>query len=130
MLIEEECDCCEIDDEIDEMEECSSPEMEIEKTSTKQETFDEIINSQKASGEFINIESFIDEMKSFNYQSLNKIVVQTIFIIELLKYHFKEYKTEWNLMVKKAQQWIDSQNITIPDDMKAEMMKLIESMKY
>ena len=85
---------------------------------SKRECFNLIINSQKASGQFVDVELFIKELQSFDYKGIDKIIIQTFFIIELLQEQFKEFKVEWKLLVKKAQQWLNQQSVTIDEEMK------------
>ena len=97
---------------------------------TKRECFKLIINSQKATGRFTHVELFIDQLESFDYDEFDKIFIQTFFIVELLQIHFKEYKTEWKLFVKKANQWLEKQSVEISIEMKEKLMNLIHSISF
>ena len=94
---------------------------------TKRECFNLIVNSQNASGQFINVETFIEELQSFDYKGIDKVVIQTFFIIQLLEEQFKEFKTEWRLLVKKANEWLATQNNEIPDEILVKIENLVNS---
>ena len=104
----------------------------IEKKSfkTKRECFNLIVNSQNATGEFMNVESFIEAFDSFDYKNYNIIIIQTYFIVELLQIQFKEFKIEWKLLVKKANQWLEKQSVEISNEMKQKIMNLIHSISF
>ena len=101
-----------------------------QKPMSKREMFRKIIHSQKATGQFVDVESFVDELKSFNYGNLDKVVLQTFFIIHLLEVQFKELKIEWLLIATKALQWLKQQNVKIPDDIKSELSSIIQKMTF
>ena len=63
-------------------------------------------------------------------KNLIKIIIQTYFIVELLQNHFNEFKTEWNLLVKKPNQWLDKQSVEISDEIKQKIMNLIHSILF
>ena len=108
-----------------------SKEMEQKFTNvSKREFFNKIVLSQKAIGQFVDVETFINELQSFDYQGIDKIIIQTFFIVELLKEKFKEYKIEWKLLVKKANQWLKQQNVVINDEMKQIIMNIIQSLSF
>ena len=80
-----------------------SPEIIIDSIRTrKQSSFNLIVNSQHVTGAFMNVEVFIHQFHSFNYEKYDKVHIQTYFIVELLQNHFNEFETEWRLLVKKA----------------------------
>ena len=98
-----------------------------EMSSSKKDYFKLIVNSQNAFGQFIDVETFIQELQSFDYKGIDKVIIQTFFIIQLLQELFKEFKTEWKLLVKKGVQWLNQQQFVIDDEMKQNIAQLIKS---
>ena len=101
-----------------------------ELSSNKRPFFNSLVVTQKATGEFVGIETMILEMKGIQHDGIDQLVINTTFVILLLKKHFMEYQLEWKLMVKKAQQWLDNKHVTIPQDVIDSMTTIIDSLTF
>ena len=97
---------------------------------SKRELFNKIVFAQKAIGKFVDIEKFIYVLQSFDYKGFDKVILQTFFVVHLLQEKFKEYRVAWKLLVKKANQWLQQQNVVIDDEMKQNIMKVIHSLSF
>ena len=95
----------------------------------KNEIFDEIILNQKANGEFNDLSFKIKEINELKNKQISFEILQTYFIVELLKEQFKERKGEWKLLVKKSEQWLSKQQ-QISQELKDEIMKIIQSIEF
>ena len=96
----------------------------------KETVFYQLINLQRSKGQFVNVEEIIEQLKSFNYRRINVTVVQTFFVVEMMKRKYKDREYEWYWIAKKAQQWLDMKNIQIPEQMKTELVNIIETYEF
>ena len=96
----------------------------------KEILFYKFINRQKATGQFLDIDEIIPELKTFNYQKINMTVIHTFFTIQLFRRRYEELELEWYWIIKKAQQWLDNKHIEIPEEMRHELINIIESFGF
>ncbi|EDR25030.1 hypothetical protein EDI_255530 [Entamoeba dispar SAW760] len=88
--------------------------------------FEKIVKCQKAAGKFVGIDTLIKEIDKFKNTQFDQTVVQTFFVVQLLKEKFVENKIEWKLLVKKAEKWLETKQ-PLPEEIKAQIMSLAKS---
>ena len=103
---------------------------EIQTYSTKQELLQLLIKSQQSSGEFNNIETFIPQLISFNYQGYPKNIIQSIFVILLIEIHFNDTMKLKKEIIQKTNNWLSKQNISVPIKIKDELKTIIKTMTF
>ncbi|EMH76381.1 hypothetical protein EHI8A_032340 [Entamoeba histolytica HM-1:IMSS-B] len=112
---------------------CSNPGSEEKKeffqdTIDKEVKFEKIIECQKANGEFVGVEEIIKEIITIQINGIDNDVIQTFFVIHLLKERFSENKVEWKLVVKKAENWLASKP-AISEEIKNRIISLVKLIK-
>ncbi|EKE41764.1 hypothetical protein ENU1_045680 [Entamoeba nuttalli P19] len=113
--------------------ECSNSCIEEKKeffqdTVDKEIKFEKIIECQKANGEFVGVEEIIKEIITIQSNGIDNDVIQTFFVIHLLKERFSENKVEWKLVVKKAENWLESKP-AISEEIKNRIISLVKLIK-
>ncbi|EKE40786.1 hypothetical protein ENU1_079300 [Entamoeba nuttalli P19] len=94
--------------------------------SAKESLFEKIVKCQKATGEFVGVDTFIKEIDKFKNIQFDQAIVQTFFVVQLLHEKFIENKIEWKLLVKKAEKWLETK-LPLPEEIKAQIISLAKS---
>ncbi|BFU22736.1 Vault protein inter-alpha-trypsin domain/von Willebrand factor type A domain containing protein, putative [Entamoeba histolytica] len=94
--------------------------------SAKESLFEKIVKCQKATGEFVGVDTFIKEIGKFKNIQFDQTIVQTFFVVQLLHEKFIENKIEWKLLVKKAEKWLATK-LPLPEEIKAQIISLAKS---
>ncbi|EDR25073.1 hypothetical protein, conserved [Entamoeba dispar SAW760] len=94
----------------------------------KEIVFEKIIKCQKADGEFVGVQEIIKEITTIQSNNIDNEVIQTFFVIQLLKEKFPENKVEWKLIVKKSENWLASKP-AISEEIKNRIISLTKLIK-